>query len=232
MNATTGSVAVRVSGLSTPLAGLELLARVDAALRMTGRRVAPQDSADLHPEIRFGWEPGTMPLRPLEDQREVVRAALGDPGERSVSWCLVDEASQGACRLADQHTATVEEGTVYLAGVMGRPGALPGLPAIAVGRLLRAARMRFWWATNAQLDPVRVLESVLYGCVPCQVMPPDAAASLRECLPPRLASLVTAVIPGEPIVCPMEEELARIRAQLKAELLASSLERDLQTARV
>ena len=231
MNATTGSVAVRVTGLSTPLAGLALLARVNAALRVTGRRVAPQDSADLHPEIRFGWQPGTMPLRPLEDQREVVRAALEDPGERSISWCLVDEASQGACRLADQLTASTEEGTVYLAGVMGRPGGLPGLPAIAVGRLLRAARIRFWWTASSQLDPVRVLESASFGCVPCQAMPPDAAAMLRECLPPRLASLVTAVIPGEPIVCPTEEELARIRAELKAELLASSLERDLEAAR-
>jgi hypothetical protein len=188
-------------------------------VRSSGFRFAAEHDQDF--ALRFGWEEGAVPLRPTDEERDIVAEKLENPGERPIEWCLVDQMTATTCWLADRLFASWGNGLVYLA----RPGAgVPSLPATGVSRMMQAAKLRAWWCDQPRLDPLRVLESAAEGCVPVQFMPVHAASELRRVLPPSLRAVVHEIA-GDGSAPSLAHNEAR--STLAAELLASTLERDL-----
>jgi hypothetical protein len=197
-------------------------------------RSAPDPGApavDAVTLLDVGWGPGQVPLRPAAADAAQVLAQLRG-GDRPVLWVVAEPhdpgntGATGQMRLVDRLTRDWGAGLTYLPGVSWAPSQAPGLDAEAVGRMLRAARVRLWWRDDGPLDPLRTIESIEHGCLPLQVMPAGAALAARRSLPLELAALVVddAQIAGFDLD---PDDLTRRRDDAAGVLLSGSIERDL-----
>lgn len=211
-----------------PLTGPSVPARVAAALRATtGQPIAPTPAP-------LGWRPGTIALRPAADRHDEVRARAAAAPERPRAWAVVEPHVRDAARdphqvgLARLLEAAHGPGACYVPGILWAHLDPPVLGPEAVGRLLRTARVRAWWRSTGDLEPLRVVEAVEHGCLPLQVMPTGAAHDLSRALPSALAPLVVAA----DAIAALDLSPAGVAARLGPavdHLLNGSAEHDLMT---
>ena len=205
------------NGDQAGLAGLDVSSR----LRAGGRWPDGPPAADLPP---LGWGSGAVPHHLTLAEREAVPALSDDDTARPVPWCQVDRLGGFAVRVAAGLAASFPGGSVLVVAPDH-----PTAPPWAVRRLLARSRVRCWSSEQDHLEAVPLLESVLSGCVPVQVVPD--AARVRAGLPVWAHDLVRELDDVVPLVT---DPVVRRRTWDAAVALAvqGSCERDARLLRV
>ena len=159
--------------------------------------------------------------------REDLARLLVHAHERSVTWCVLDWASEATAVLADQLVANWGPGLCYQPGVPWADATRPAvLPKTAASRILRASRTRVWWSESDVPDREHVMEALEHGCLPLQFRPTSGTEGVEALSDASRALMLRADQSGS-LVPLSDEELKRRLDTVAAALQTGRLEREL-----